>query len=1104
MQNIKNQKNNTRITIYFNNKKYILKIIDSIEELNNNGDCLILFKNNQSLPVLNSNSSNVFAYKSSLFKWEGFGWKREEDYINSVDKIDSKSTGEVRQTTEKIDLKSNSDSENEDSLKELLPSCLNKDLIQFIENEENNPNPILPTIDNINDDKEDNNKSFVNIKYDEDLTAYGISNDSSSIDIAKIVLKKNISIEHYSIFKELINKLISEYRVRTEDDIVENSLSQAIILAKSLSFYNPRYMEDYRRLLLAMDSNIQEHQYASIEISNLFESETSLSEDVPVLKLMTVLRGLFSLNPRDYNLINYSKGLFKNYEYHFNNLQILKPLYRLFLNINDICKSGFTITILQNFANEKNKLELLENIQIEAKDNLHEPISQSNNLLRALSPLPSDCFGQGSDMQECMKIIISNNLNERNLVELIFDDYCDIEENNKIISNAKIESVIASKWEPIASKHDSTIPIKVVNQKIRDLYRTRLKIIERWLEVTSSTAETVANKLSGLRKEILVCIDSILSNVNIQIKSKFDIAIIRKMLKHFKDELNGNFHSSSEEFSDLLRTGLFCQGRNFVPLIDEYFAYSSHYEPWRNILKHIIEPVEGLRKVLDKISQSDYPFLFDNLGQSLLIQQYINETTDENEDIYKYFNDISEAKKAIRNDIGSFQGKLEMAFAYGRISENLKEDINDGIVNVFEKYSKFYNYGCIRAFLKSQEELIEESKEKTLLELKQSVVERQNKITSPSLSILLEKALEKLNAPENNFAVAEEYINRYDSGVSDTMDIVDSTSVNHFKAFIENDFEKLYDFCNKNKNKELTSFGIDYIERELKKKKVSTQYQDSSKNLLKSIPIRVSDSDSNNKILKLLTELGFDVKNSTRIPLSSGNNILYLTVEIIPEAKDKSEYLHPVDIMGTKIKSPIDVFCLFGNVQPTEVVDKICKMEKNRTVLVLLNGILSLADRRKMSEYFHKEKSNRNPFLLIDRVLLLYLALFPKNERLPIMLNCTLPFTSNYQPFVIKGSVSDEMFIGRKKELNQILDPNGPVIVYGGRQLGKTALLERALSLANHPNKKEYAILIRATDIFNEISFVQTIVKELKSLNLQIAYHFGLQKRYRIIGNVDR
>ena len=56
-----------------------------------------------------------------------------------------------------------------------------------------------------------------------------------------------------------------------------------------------------------------------------------------------------------------------------------------------------------------------------------------------------------------------------------------------------------------------------------------------------------------------------------------------------------------------------------------------------------------------------------------------------------------------------------------------------------------------------------------------------------------------------------------------------------------------------------------------------------------------------------------------------------------------------------------------------------------------------------------------------------------------------MPF-SYCQPYVWDSSkvMPPEIFIGRQEELEKIESPSGVNIVYGGRQLGKSALLKKA------------------------------------------------------------
>ncbi len=71
----------------------------------------------------------------------------------------------------------------------------------------------------------------------------------------------------------------------------------------------------------------------------------------------------------------------------------------------------------------------------------------------------------------------------------------------------------------------------------------------------------------------------------------------------------------------------------------------------------------------------------------------------------------------------------------------------------------------------------------------------------------------------------------------------------------------------------------------------------------------------------------------------------------------------------------------------------------------------------------------------------------------------TLPWTSfnPYTPFVA-GLVPPEVFYGRDDELREVMDPNGGLFLYGGRQLGKSALLQRVAEL--FPSRSEANVAV--------------------------------------------
>lgn len=129
-----------------------------------------------------------------------------------------------------------------------------------------------------------------------------------------------------------------------------------------------------------------------------------------------------------------------------------------------------------------------------------------------------------------------------------------------------------------------------------------------------------------------------------------------------------------------------------------------------------------------------------------------------------------------------------------------------------------------------------------------------------------------------------------------------------------------------------------------------------------------------------------------------------------------------------------------------------------------MDGTLSVGGRRRVAEAFKSYTSGQNAFLLIDRVLLLYLASLDEGSRLNAMLHCTLPYTFEMLYGNGVSTVPDEMFIGRTAAMNDLRSEQGADLVYGGRQLGKTALLRRASNTLDHPETGSYSFYVEVKD----------------------------------------
>lgn len=130
-------------------------------------------------------------------------------------------------------------------------------------------------------------------------------------------------------------------------------------------------------------------------------------------------------------------------------------------------------------------------------------------------------------------------------------------------------------------------------------------------------------------------------------------------------------------------------------------------------------------------------------------------------------------------------------------------------------------------------------------------------------------------------------------------------------------------------------------------------------------------------------------------------------------------------------------------------------------VLIFYPGRLGVAERRRLARRTREKTQN---FLLLDEWLMLYLAVCNPAERLKAFFECTLPFTAVDPYSSTGGDVPDELFMGRREAIARIVDRQGTNLVYGGRQLGKTALLKEVRRRHHSPASGFHVVWIDLND----------------------------------------
>lgn len=151
----------------------------------------------------------------------------------------------------------------------------------------------------------------------------------------------------------------------------------------------------------------------------------------------------------------------------------------------------------------------------------------------------------------------------------------------------------------------------------------------------------------------------------------------------------------------------------------------------------------------------------------------------------------------------------------------------------------------------------------------------------------------------------------------------------------------------------------------------------------------------------------------------------------------------PVPKYGSQAAGLYRIFCVWGRPSEEEILSLVGDTANPRqgATLVLYFGRLSDLRRRDLGKLC---KERKRTLLLIDESLMVFLCA-ERGHRLPVMFHCTLPF-SYLEPYDPSSSiVPPEMFFGRREELAALVSPDrSECLIYGGRQLGKSALLHEA------------------------------------------------------------
>ncbi len=215
---------------------------------------------------------------------------------------------------------------------------------------------------------------------------------------------------------------------------------------------------------------------------------------------------------------------------------------------------------------------------------------------------------------------------------------------------------------------------------------------------------------------------------------------------------------------------------------------------------------------------------------------------------------------------------------------------------------------------------------------------------------------------------------------------------------------------------------------------------------LKNPPKSKGRSSFSRDITEIMTYLGFlDIGPCQ--PVKRGEDYGYFRVKVGAEQNS------PIPQFGSGLNGVCDVVIVWKRPGP-ETLAGILGQLSAKNPLVLYVGRMT---RKWRTDWGMICRQNMLTALVVDDVLVHFLA-NQYSSRLGACVSCAMLW-GYANPYSFSGSiVPPEMFKGREKEIQQIENPLGSAVVYGGRQLGKSATLREFARRSHKPGFNRYVV----------------------------------------------
>lgn len=871
------------------------------------------------------------------------------------------------------------------------------------------------------------------------------------------------SVTNFS--EEVIAEIdMDEVMGNTYQMIADGKLYCATAYLRALSISSTQAKKAYEQLAYAVNDPAMMCSYSSHKIFSLYsESESEFSK---YLMLSTSMRNFFLSHT--------------GYEYDYQ----MKSLYES-MNASDLagqCPNllGAAYDMLDFKERFHNGIDSYADYRLKDQNAVKKRL---NELTAEAKVLYETCVKQpprnhkhvkrfvetwklalsDGDMALYLNAVIENDYDsaafvQEYLLKNFINDNCSAEYSN--LSIDKLEQYIDDCWDRSkisgGNRFKSSNLMSDLRNNLKKALEKVLRLLCEWSDLLNtnnvSTEDAGAQRYKEIRKDLMKKLTAAMGELNekqqgTRVDEQAGAEVLKTVVHELMARIDGSYDERSHKYyyMDFLRGNYVLLDEEYLPDMHGKFVDFQEFSMANRVLEHCGSKLMTFQEMLDHI----FLQYGDNYGSAELIMEYLEDYGDkECRDSYDIKASKEQAQKDAAVRLKNFIEDLELAQSYGQIEEtkeNKKEKIQKIANEWFEYTDMTQNYGFFKMILKQYKNKIKEEAKvrgETLLKEVESLT------TQGIMNEIRQKRVKRIQdmIECQNYTVAEDLLARIDSDEPD--EDLEYARQDYLRKFID---EYDYNYTTvANAGMPLNKMVASRVRNKDDKgaKRLIDNWLSSSGQLLGA-----------GKVADLLDALGFTgakVQEPTRI----GKYQSYLVT--LPKTIGRNaNYKHPIAAFGSKAaESGFRVVCLYGKYDADRLMEEFRNIPRKNT-LILLDFALTLPNRRILARKM-KEDASDNVFAVLDRVLLMFLV---NNYNVQfinqILMSIMMPF-SYYQPYIWDSSkvMTPEIFMGRKEELETIESPIGVNMVYGGRQLGKSALLKKAKMDIDHDENNDRAVFI--------------------------------------------